>query len=600
MTGPLSDVELHLVDNIDEAWALFRWLGTVKRQTLGVDTETTGLSLETDRVRLVQVGDENTGWAIPWDRWGGVFEDVLKRWERGYVLHNAPYDVGMLDKESVHVPRDRVRDTRPMTHIINPDKSTALKNVAGRLVDPVAPVLAAELDAAVGKTGGWSWATIPIHYRPYWSYGALDPVLTCRIEDVLWPQVQSDAPRAYELENAVLWPIFDMERYGAHVDRTYAREQLVEFVRVCDEVRDWCRAEYGLAPGSNPPVIAYLQSQGYPFTKRTASGALCLDKEVLSLIDHPLAEAVLRYRQHQKMASTYLQHFVNEPDGADLLHPSINTLGARTSRMSMSDPNLQNLPRRNEGRPEATAIRNCVTTRYEDGVLIMCDFDQIEMRGLAHISQDPGMIAAFRQTDVDFFVALGRAIFSDPTMQKSDQRRQLVKNGGYAKIYGAGLAKFSKTAGVTQDVGRAFLQRFDEMYPGGRNLAGSVERLSKERLISEGSAYVRSPITGRRHTADPGHEYALVNYMIQGMAAEIFKMKILELDAAGLGRFMVVPVHDEIMLDVPREHVPAVVNTLHKVMNDDSLLSVPISASASYGKRWGEKRDWTGEGEWWR
>lgn len=591
----LADVKLHFVDSIDEAWDFFRWLGETsrRRDAIGIDTETTGFSRQTDHVRLCQIGDELTGWAIPWHRWSGVVEDAVKRWEGYWILHNAGFDVGMTDKEDVKLPRGRVRDTQVMTHIMNPGAHTALKSVASRLVDPIAAVMQSELDQALGKSGGWTWATVPVNWQKYWLYGAMDPVLTCRVYDILWPQIQSDAPKAFELENAVLWPIHEMENRGAFVDRNWARKCLDDFSQVCENVRATLWSEYGLKPGSNAPIIDFLQRLGFEFTKRTDSGALSLDKEVLQSIDHPIAELVLRYRQHQKMASTYLEHFVNEPDANHLLHPSIKSVGARTSRMSMSNPNLQNLPRKNEMRPEATAIRNAITTRYgDDGSLIMCDFDQIEMRGLSHISGDEGMINAFRDTSTDFFVALGRVIFSDPSMVKSDKRRQLVKNGGYAKIYGAGIPKFSKTAGVSQEVGRAFMARFDEMFPGGRNVANTVQRRAQERLVAEGVAYVRCPLTGRRHTADPGHEYALTNYMIQGMAAAIFKMKILEMDAAGLGDYMILPVHDEIVLDVPKSDIPHVVDTLHSVMNDDRLLTVPITASVSYGQRWGEKREW--------
>jgi len=102
--------------------------------------------------------------------------------------------------------------------------------------------------------------------------------------------------------------------------------------------------------------------------------------------------------------------------------------------------------------------------------------------------------------------------------------------------------------------------------------------------------YVRSPLTRRRHPSDDGKEYALVNYLIQGLAAEMFKMKLLELDAAGLGEWMCLPVHDEVILDVPAEHIRDAAHALQQVMNDEKLLSVPITASVSVGESWGQKR----------
>src|SRR5690606_18620866 len=118
-----------------------------------------------------------------------------------------------------------------------------------------------------------------------------------------------------------------------------------------------------------------------------------------------------------------------------------------------------------------------------------------------------------------------------------------------------------------------------------------VERVAFSRLAQEGVAYVTSPLTGRRHVADPGREYALVNYMIQGTAAEIFKTKLLELAAAGLDEYMILPVHDEIILDVPRDVQDSVVETIRDIMNDDTIISVPITAGVASGERWGEKVD---------
>jgi DNA polymerase I len=104
--------------------------------------------------------------------------------------------------------------------------------------------------------------------------------------------------------------------------------------------------------------------------------------------------------------------------------------------------------------------------------------------------------------------------------------------------------------------------------------------------------FITCPLTGRVHAADHGKEYALVNYVTQGFAAQLFKMKIIELDNAGLGNFMTIPVHDEIMLDVPKENEMEVVEALKDIMNDDQIISVPVTAGIAHGARWGEKEDY--------
>jgi len=594
----LENVTLHLVDSIDEAFAFKRWVGE-RRPTigdlnvLGADSETTGLNQRTDIMRMVQIGDGETGWAIPWEEWGGVAREILTQWEGHLVFHNAPFDRAFLERLKIHIPTNRILDTRPMFHILEPTYSTALKNLAARYVDPRAKAMQDDLDTAISKKGGWTWGTVPVHFGPYWQYAALDPVLTYRLLEEAWPRIHADGSMAaYELESAVQWVIQRMAQNGAHVDREFAREKMFAFREYCDTVQRWVQDNYGVSAGSDVAIIEVLQREGIEFTKHTKSGArLSLDAEVLELIDHPLALAVLQRRRLQKITSTYLEHIVSEADIEDLLHPDINPLGARTSRMSMSNPNLQNLPRASENNIPAKTVRDCYTTRYgSDGTMIFCDFDQIEMRGLAHMSQDAGMIRAFLD-EGDFFVNLAIQVFRDATITKKDPRRQVTKNVGYGKIYGAGIPKLALTAGISKEQMAPVVHAFDASFPGVRAFQNRVQRTALERKSSEGVGYVRSPLTKRRHTSDDGKEYALVNYLVQGLAAEMFKMKILELDAAGMSEFMILPVHDEIILDVPNTELSGVIDALRKVMNDDQLLSVPVTAGIAVGERWGSKRE---------
>ena len=593
----LDNVKLHLVDSVDEAFKLMEWLGQTRwEDTIGIDIETTGLDKFHDRTRLVQIGDENTGWAIPWEDWGGVVREVVRKYKGNYVGHNfVNFDWTFLDRVGVQIPRGRLHDTRPMAHILEPTMSTALKTLATRYVDHRAAAMQQSLDEAIGAKGGWTWATVPIDFAQYWQYSALDPVINLRLFQHHKAAVEADGSwHAYEIELAASWVTRQMEINGAHVDRAYAQQYADKYTTYCTEVAQWVKNTYGVGAGSNQEIINALKEEGFDFTKRTKGGAESLDKEVLASIDHPLAQNVLARRQLQKIVSTYLNHIVLEADADDLMHPSINPLGARTSRMSMSGPNLQNLPRASESNPAATTVRNCYTTRYgDDGRMVFSDFDQIEMRGLAHMSQDAGLRAAFLSPD-DFFIVLARSVFNDPSIEsKKDPRRQVVKNVGYGKIYGAGIPKLALTARISEEQAAAAMHAFDASFPGVRAFQNRVQRTALERKASEGVGYVRSPLTQRRHPSDPGKEYALVNYLVQGLAAEMFKMKLVELSNAGLERFMILPVHDEIIMDVPNEDLPDVIATLKDVMNDEQLLSVPVTAGIATGTRWGSKTEWS-------
>lgn len=592
----LDAVRLHLVDSVEEAGKLMTWLGERRpNNIIGVDIESEGLNKFKDRIRLVQIGDENDGWAIPWEDWGGVVREVVRKYEGWYVGHNfVSFDWTFLDRVGVRIPPDRLHDSRPLAHILDPTFSTALKNLASKFVDPRAKAMQDDLDEAIGAKGGWTWATVPIDFAKYWQYGALDPVITIRLWNELKSRVDVDGSwRAYEVELGASWVTRRMEINGAHVDRVYAAEYLTKYLKYCEEVAQWVKSKYGISPGSNQAIIDVLKAEGFDFVKRTKSGADALDADVLASIDHPLASAVLSRRKLQKVASTYLSHIVGDADENDLMHPSINPLGARTSRMSMSGPNLQNLPRASESNPAATTVRNCYTTRYgDDGRMVFCDFDQIEMRGLAHMSQDKGLREAFIAPD-DFFIVLARSVFNDPSIEsKKDPRRQVVKNVGYGKIYGAGIAKLAATARISEEQAAAAMHAFDASFPGVRAFQNRVQRTALERKASDGVGYVRSPLTYRRHPSDSGKEYALVNYLVQGLAAEMFKMKLVELSNAGLEQYMILPVHDEIIMDVPKNDLPDVITTLKDVMNDDKLLSVPVTAGIATGARWGAKVEW--------
>ncbi len=138
---------------------------------------------------------------------------------------------------------------------------------------------------------------------------------------------------------------------------------------------------------------------------------------------------------------------------------------------------------------------------------------------------------------------------------------------------------------------QAFLTRLDQLYPGIRSLQRDIETQANVTRQREGESYTRSPLTNRKFVADEYREYALMNYQIQGTAGEILKMKMMEADQAGLGQYMILPVHDEIDLDVPPAVFDDVMTTLRDVMNDASLLSVPITSTMSIGERWGDVKD---------
>lgn len=590
---PLSpDLQLHLVNDIETAWEMKRWLGE-RREILGLDTETSGLDPYAPgaRLRLVQIGDHNSGWAIPWERWGGVAIEALTQWEGEIALHNAAFDIKWL---SIHggwkAPWHRIHDTMIMAQIDNPLGSGALKRLAVQHVDKRANAGENMLKEAMSKEG-WTWDSIPIEYGKYWQYGALDPVITAH----LWSHFRTDLkyPRVYDLEMAARRVISQMEDNGARIDVEYCERKLTEMTQLVDQSQAWAKENWGISIGSSVQLAKFFQERlGQEIFYRTDSGGPSMAKPQLLLFansdDQLVAQAakfVLKVRQTDKLAGTYFENFLKmHTDG--MLHPSIKTLGARTGHMSITNPALQTLPK-----GEAT-VRDAFIPSREGEVLISSDYSQIEMRLMAHFSGDTNLQRAFFDADEtggDFFVGLGKDIYQDPSFTKEDKRRGLVKNTMYGKAYGAGTSKMSETAGVPYNVMKGVVDAVDEAYPGLKAFQKDVENAGMQREKGEGQGYVITPF-GRRLPCDDGKVYALTNYLLQGHAAEILKDAIVRMDSAGLAEMMILPVHDEIILSAPEKDLKDIMQTVQATMSVMEGYAVPMPADPEGPLyRWGQK-----------
>lgn len=589
MTSALADVRLHYVESLDECQQFMTWLGE-RRPVLAVDTETEGLHWWKDHVRLVQFGDCDDGWTFRWDRWGGAVQEVFAKYEGDYVFHHAKFDLGFLAHRcDVILPPARVHDTMIMAKLLDGSRSGALKPLGDQLIDPHFSVGQQMLDKAFAENK-WNWETVPYTCPAYTIYAAMDTIGTARLFDILYPQILSRCPEAYDLEREFATVVQKIESRGSRLDVPYTENSVRQLKDYIKELELWCETNYHVKPGSNQAVISILANEGVDFVKRTAGGAVAFDKDVLEGIDHPLARVVEQRRQAKKVVGTYLDNFIKMADSESIIRPSMNAQGTVTGRMSMEL--FQTLPRRSETNAFANIVRNCIVPR-EGNALLLIDFSQIEMRILAHLTGDPGLAEAFTQGD--FFVNMTREIFDDQTIGKSDPRRQTTKNGSYSWVYGAGDAKFSQTAGISLEVGSAFMAKLKARYPGMDSFKRQVESVANERFRTEGRPYVLSPFTQQPYYLKRDDKiYALVNYLIQGSAASILKMKTVALDNAGLGDFLTLLVHDEVIADVPKSDVKWAADTMRSIMNDDTLLSVPMTADLSAASRWGEKFDFEG------
>ena len=298
-----------------------------------------------------------------------------------------------------------------------------------------------------------------------------------------------------------------------------------------------------------------------------------------------LAENVLKQRKADKLANTYFSNFMEKSiDG--IVHPSVKTLGARTSRMSITDPALQTLPKGDD------TVRTAFIPREEGNVIITSDLDQVEFRMFASLSEDENLISLFHKADAtgsDPFTEIGRQVYQEPDMQKSDKRRNLIKGVVYGRLYGAGVAKQALTAGVPEAQMRSVSDSFDANYPGMSIFQKQIDHIGQTRLRNEGQGYVHT-WTGRRIPCDEDRTYTLVNYLIQGGAAEVFKSNLVKLDQADLTDHLIVPVHDEIVLEAPRKDAEEIKHLVRQCMTTTEGWAVPLTADVDGPlENWGQK-----------
>jgi DNA polymerase-1 len=601
----LGDVQLHLVDSVEKAGEFLTWLGERRpHDAIAIDTETgeypgrdrkDALSPWHGRIRLVQVGDGQQAWAMPWDEWAGAFYQAMDKFDGQIVCHNIAFEAKWFDIQSRwKLPWHRSHDTMIMAHIIDPLGVGALKRLAALYVDGRAVALQDTLDTELA-TNGWTWGTVPTNFQPYWAYGALDCILTMRLWEKFYEKCGPDGPynRAYELEMATRRIVTRMEINGARIDLDYSKKKFDELTEYAGSVKTWAKEKYnGVSIGSNIQLVRLLESLGAEINEYTPSGQKSASKDQLKLLTiegndevKSLAEIVLKQRKADKLANTYFANFLNDNVNG-FVHPSVKTLGARTSRMSIQNPALQTLPKGDD------VVRRAFIPKDDDHVIITSDLDQVEFRMVASLTGDPNLIGMFHQADLtgsDPFTEIGKEVYSDPNFQRSDKRRGLIKGMIYGRLYGAGVAKQALTAGVPETIMKTVVNQFDARFPGMTGFQQKIEDVGMRRLKAEGQGYVHT-WTGRRLPCDEDRVYTLLNYLAQGGAAEIFKANLVKLDQAELTELLIVPVHDEIVLNAPRNDVEEIKRIVKECMTTTEGWAVPLTAGIDGPmENWGEK-----------
>ena len=449
------------------------------------------------------------------------------------------------------------------------------------------------------EVAGKGKAQIPFAWVPLErarDYAAEDADVTLRLRDVFAPELEKlhldDLFRRIEMP--LVEVLAEMEWNGIRIDEPFFHELHRRLLGQLEAVRAQIHAEAGgeFNINSNPQLREILFDRlGLPVIKRTKTGA-STDVEVLQALaaqGHRLPELLMEYRQLDKLLSTYvdaLPRMVNPETGR--IHTSFNQTIAATGRLSSTDPNLQNIPIRTEMGAE---IRRGFVPQ-EGHVFFSADYSQIELRILAHYSEDPAFVEAFRQGE-DIHRQTAALIFGVPRQEVTREMRDRAKTVNFAVIYGIGAFSLGNRLGISNAEGKQFIDAYFERFPGVRayldrqielaRAQGYVETLTgRRRYIPE--------ITARNFSVRAFGERAATNAPIQGSSADIIKIAMIdihrELQEGGLRAKMLLQVHDELLFEVPREQVDDLRAMVKAKMEGAIELKVPLLVETGLGENW--------------
>jgi len=430
-------------------------------------------------------------------------------------------------------------------------------------------------------------------------YASEDADITLRLHNQLWPQVSAEATLTKvfdEIELPLIPVLSRIERTGALVDDTLLFQQSQELSERLAELEtqawDLAGQQFNLASPKQLGEILFEKLE-IPILKKTAKGAPSTKEEVLQelALDYPLPKVILEHRGLAKLKSTYtdkLPVMINPVTGR--IHTSYHQAGTATGRLSSSDPNLQNIPIRTA---EGRRVRQAFIAK-PGCVLVAADYSQVELRIMAHLSEDPSLLAAFNAGQ-DIHRATAAEVFAvEPEAVTTEQRRS-AKAINFGLIYGMSAFGLARQLGINRKQAAEYIELYFARYPGVQNYMNNIRYTAAENGFVEtffGRRLYLPEINSRNGMRRQAAERTAINAPMQGTAADIIKRAMISVDdwlqSSELQSRMIMQVHDELVLEVPESELEVVKQGLIERMESAAELLVPLLVDVGVGDNWDE------------
>ncbi len=598
-------IETHYDTVLD--WPTFeRWHARIQVADLvAFDTETD--SLDAMRARIVGLSfSDKVGEAcyiplrhegvdapaqLPLDEVLAKLKPWLEDASRAKVGQHIKYDAHVLANHGIAI-QGYAHDTMLQSYVLEAHRPHNLGSLAQRFVNRSG--LSYE-DVAGKGAQQIPFAQVAVDRAAL--YSSEDSDLTLDVHQTLWPRLQAepgllDIYLRFEMPTSRV--LQRIERNGVLIDRELLQQQSHELgqriVQLEQEAYELAGQPFNLGSPKQLGEILFVK-QGLPVVKKTATGAPSTNEEVLEKLaeDYPLPARILEYRSMAKLKSTYtdkLPLMINPDTGR--VHTNYAQAVAVTGRLSSNDPNLQNIPVRTA---EGRRIREAFIAPPGHSI-VSADYSQIELRIMAHISQDENLLRAFAE-GLDVHKATASEVFGVPVDEVSSEQRRYAKVINFGLIYGMSAFGLAKNLGIERSAASSYIERYFNRF------AGVKRYMDDTRTLAKAQGYVET-VFGRRlwlpeiNSANgpsrAGAERAAINAPMQGTAADLIKLSMVAvqdaLDAQGRASRMIMQVHDELVLEVPDAELDWVKAEVPRLMASVAQLRVPLLAEVGSGPNW--------------
>ena len=588
---------------------LKNWISKInKSKVFAIDTETDSVHIVSANLIGISLAvSENEGCYIPI---GHSYDDCPQQLSMDYVINtlgpviednqekavgqNLKFDIPILARHGIVITKF-LADTMLMSYVLN---STATRHGMDRLADfylNYTTTKYTDVTGTASKQIPFSEVKLDIAT----DYAAEDADITLRLFNVLQPMIKEKPIQEkllYDLEYPLVHVLSRVEQNGAKIDKeklaSHSKELSEKISELSSEAFKISGEEFNLDSPKQLLEILY-EKLGLPVLKKTPKGQPSTNEDTLQRLaeEYQMPKIILQYRTLAKLKSTYTDSLINiENPKTQRIHTSYQQAVTSTGRLSSTEPNLQNIPIKTA---EGRRIREAFVPE-KGNVLISADYSQIELRIMAHLSEDNNLTHAFNN-DIDVHSSTAAEVFGVSIEDVTQDQRRSAKAINFGLMYGMSAFGLTRQLGIPRGEAQEYLDTYFARYTGVRDYMNNIKAQAKEDKFVEtimGRRLYLNEINAANGLRRQAAERAAINAPLQGSAADIIKKAMLDIDELLLNEMpdvkMIMQVHDELVFECPKDNADTVMEKVKDTMEQTVKLNIPLIADAAIGSNWNE------------